>query len=266
MGNENFRDRLRDVKIYDPVGDYKMFTEYAHIFDRMYYYGKQRERYLKEAEFISQVITEASGGKTYIDAGCGTGIHLKLLRDRGFEVSGFDIRQQMVDVARKRNPGVTIIRGDMMNFPLDKKVYGISAMYGAINYIDTEEGFRRTLKEFSDHLTDNGVAIIDTRYWPNLDEEVRTWATDSWILTKRWIKCDGGMDSVYRVFYAIPDEGIMEMEDHRQYFQNPYWIAERMKEGGFVRTRIFDSYDKDKEFDPASGSYRSVVVGYKNDK
>ena len=60
------------------------------------------------------------------------GIHLKLLRDRGFEVSGFDLRQQMVDVARKRNPGVTIIQGDMRNFPLDGKVHGISTMYGAI--------------------------------------------------------------------------------------------------------------------------------------
>ena len=266
MGNENFRDRLRNTKIYDPVGDYKMVTEHASIVDRMYYYGKQRERYLKEAEFIAQVINEASGGKTYIDAGCGTGIHLKLLRDRGFEVSGFDLRQQMVDVARKRNPGVTIIQGDMRDFPLDGKEHGISTMYGAINYIDTEEGFRRTFRGFSDHLTDNGVAIIDTRYQPNLDEEVRMWTTDSWMLAKRWIKCDGGMDSVYRVFYAIPDERVMEMEDHRQYFQDPYWIAERMKEEGFVRTKVFDSYDKDKEFDPTSGSYRSVVVGYKNDK
>ena len=40
MGNEKFRDRLRDAKIYDPVGDYKMVTEHVHIIDRMYYYGK----------------------------------------------------------------------------------------------------------------------------------------------------------------------------------------------------------------------------------
>jgi len=102
MRNENFRDRLRDAKIYDPAGDYKMVTEHAQIIDRMYYYGKQRERYLKEAEFIAQTINEASGGKTYIDAGCGTGIHLKLLRERGFEVAGFDLRSQMVEVAEKK--------------------------------------------------------------------------------------------------------------------------------------------------------------------
>ncbi len=257
---------LSDDKIYDPVGDYKMVTEHAHIIDRMYYYGKQRDRYLKEAEFIAHIILEASGGRTYIDAGCGTGIHLKLLRKRGFNVSGFDIRQQMVDVARKRNPGVTIVQGDMRDFSLEKRVHGISAMYGAINYIDTEKGLRKTLRGFLTHLIDNGVAIIDTRYQPNLDEEVRMWATDSWVLVKRWVKCRGRMDSVYRVFYAMPDEGIMEMEDHRQYFQDPFWIADRMKEEGFASTKIFDSYDKNKEFDPSSGSYRSVIVGYKNDK
>jgi SAM-dependent methyltransferase len=265
MSDNDFIKKLKDEKIYNPVGDYKMVTAHAPIIDRMYFYGKQRERYIKEVEFISQIITEASGGKDYIDAGCGTGIHLMLMRKRGFEVSGFDIRQQMVDVALRRNPNIRIIQGDMRDFPLEGRVHGISAMYGAINYIDTEEGFRNTFRGFSDHLVEDGVAIIDTRYQPNLDEEVKMWSTDSWMLAKRWIKCEGNMDSVYRVFYAVPDECIMEMEDHRQYFQNPFWIAEEMKKEGFVRTKIFNSYDKNKEFDLASGSALSVVVGYKNE-
>lgn len=266
MGNEDVIVRLKDNKIYDPIGDYKMVTEHAPIIDRMYYYGKQRERYLKEAEFIAHMITEACRGKLYIDAGCGTGVHLKLMRERGFESSGFDLRQPMVDVARKRNPNLTIVQGDMREFPLEGKVHGISAMFGAINYIDTEEGFRKALRGFSDHLTENGVAIVDTRYQPNLDEEVRMWSTGSWMLAKRWVKCEGDMDSVYRVFYAVPDEGVMEMEDHRQYFQNPFWIADRMKEEGFARTKIFESYGKDKIFDPASGGALSVLVGYKSDQ
>src|SRR3989338_10969990 len=199
MGNENFKDRLRDAKIYDPVGDYKMVTEHAHLVDRMYYQVKQRERYLKEARFIAQIINKASGGKTYIDVGCGTGIHLKLLRKRGFEVLGFDLRQQMVDVAQRRNPGVKIVQGDMRDFPLERRVHGISAMYGAINYIASEEEFRQTLRGFRNHLTENGVAIIDTRYQPNLDEEVKVWTTKSWVLVKRWLKCEGSMDSVYKI-------------------------------------------------------------------
>lgn len=88
MKEKDFVARLKDDKIYDPVGDYKLVTEHAKVVDRMYFYGKQRERYLKEAEFISQVMTETSGRRTYIDAGCGTGIHLMLMRKRGFEVSG----------------------------------------------------------------------------------------------------------------------------------------------------------------------------------
>ncbi|HBG25965.1 MAG: hypothetical protein A2Y10_13855 [Planctomycetes bacterium GWF2_41_51] len=263
MNNRDFVDRLRAAKIYDPVGDYKMVTEHASLVDRMYFFGKQRDRYLKEAEFIAQQIKDTSGGNSYVDAGCGTGIHLMLMKKKGFEASGFDIRQQMVDVALKRNPNITLIQGDMRNFPLGDRVHGISAMYGAINYIDTEEGIRKTLRGFSDHLTEDGVAIVDTRYHPNLDEGVKMWSTNSWMLAKRWVKCTGGMDSVYRVFYAIPDEGVMEMEDHRQYFQNPFWIADRMLEEGFARTKIFDSYERDKEFEPSSGSALSVAVGYK---
>lgn len=263
MVNEDFLERLRDIKIYDPVGDYAMVTTHAHLVDRMYFYGKQKERYLKEADFITSVIAQASSGKTIIDAGCGTGIHIELLGKRGFDVSGFDLRKEMVQVARKRNPGRLIIQGDMRSFPLEGRVNGIITMYGAINYIDIEGDFEQTLLGFSDHLTSDGVAIVDTRYQPNLDEEVKTWMTDNWVLAKRWVKCKGNRDSVYRVFYAIPDEGVMEMEDHRQFFQDPFWIADKMKKVGFARTKVFDSYDLNREFDPVSGSALSVVVGYK---
>lgn len=265
MQREDFERRLKDDKIYNPVGDYKMVTDHAHLVDEMYFHGKQRERYLMEAEFIAHVMQESSGGKTYVDAGCGTGIHLKLLREKGFSVSGFDLRKQMVEVAKKRNPGIAIVEGNMKEFPLKGKVHGISAMYGAINYLENEEDFRMTLRGFLEHLVDKGVAIIDTRYQPNLDEKVNIWATDSWVLAKRWIKCEGKMDSVYRVFYAIPKEGVMEMEDHRQYFQDPYWISRIMNEEGFAKTEIFDSYNLNSQFDPSTGNYRCVVVGYKNE-
>lgn len=241
-----------------------MVTKHAPFLDRMYFEGKQNQRYLQEATFISSVLQRTAKGKALVDAGCGTGIHMHLLGTMGLDVSGFDSRVEMVAVAKRRNPKKVIRQGDMRHFPFNGTFDGITCMYGAINYLETKAEIRTTIRGFADHLAPGGVAIVDTRFHPNLDERTRIWSTDEWTLAKRWIKCSGTTHSVYRVFYAIPDEGIMEMEDHRQYFQDPFWIAGLMTEEGFSFASVYESYDLSREFQPDSGSALSVVVGVKS--
>lgn len=119
---------------YKPREDYKMVTTHAHLIDKMYFFGKQGERYFRERDFIKRVMQEYANGRKIIDVGCGTGIHIMLLREAGYDISGFDLRKEMVDVARKRNPVNHIVQGDMRDFPIGEKVDGLICMYGAINY------------------------------------------------------------------------------------------------------------------------------------
>lgn len=244
--------------------DYRLVTTYAHLVDRMYFYGKQKERYLKEKDFIDQAMRSFAPGKKIIDAGCGTGIHIKLLKELGYEMSGFDLRQEMVSVAQKRNPSSVIIQGDMREFPLKEQADGIICMYGAINYIETEEGIERTFLHFFNHLNPGGVAIIDTREWSNLDENIYRWHTDEYTLVKRWIKSSTPMESVYRVFFTIPSEGVMGMEDHKQYFQDSSWLRNKMLEAGFSKVDILNNYELEKPFIKESGSYLPVLLGKKD--
>lgn len=250
---------------YEPIGDYQMVTAHAHLLDRMYFYGKQRERYMQECRFIHDAMSRYTRGKTMVDAGCGTGIHMMLLRDLGYTMAGFDLREEMVAVARQRNPDAAIVQGDMRSYPLDGRVDGIISMYGAINYLETEEGLDATFAGFLEHLNPGGIAIIDTRHYPNLDERVYVWSNDEYTLAKRWIKRPQTRTSLYRVFYTIPAEGIMVMEDHEQFFQQPFFLSDRLKCVGFDEIHVFDEYRLDQNFDPATGSHLPVIVAQKND-
>ena len=247
----------------EPEEDYQLVTKHAKLADRMYFFGKQKERYLKECEFIDTLIKNRKLGSRIIDVGCGTGVHMLLLSQRGYDVSGFDIRKEMVEVARERNPTSKIVVGDMRDFPLEDIVDTITCMYGYINYLETEEDFLKTLEKFYSHLSGRGIVIIDTRCYDNLSTDIESWVTDEYILVKRWVK-DKNRVGLYRVFYSIPSEGVMVMEDHRQYFQDPFWIADKLVEVGFIGTKIFDNYDLNKKFTRQSTGYKPVVVGFKS--
>ncbi len=252
-----------DVGRYKHKEDYKMVTTHAHLVDKMYFFGKQKERYLKEVDFIKKIMQDYNKGNKIIDAGCGTGIHIMLLREAGYKTSGFDLRQEMVNVARKRNPKSHIVQGDMRDFPINEKSDCITCMYGAINYLETEGDIKKTFDNFFNHLDTQGIAIIDTRNWNKLDEHVRTWVTDEWILAKQWIKSSKPMESAYRVFYTIPSEGVMEMEDHMQYFQDPFWLADKLSHAGFSQTNVYENYNIDNKFNQNSKSHLPVIVAYK---
>lgn len=249
-----------DAGRFAPKGDYNLVSTYAHLVDRMYFFGKQRERYFRERDFIDNSMQSLVSGNKIIDVGCGTGIHIQLLRELGYDISGFDLREDMVNVAKKRNESSKIIQGDMREFPLDIIADGIICMYGAINYIDTEDGILRTFSNFFNHLNPGGIAIIDTREWRNLDEKINVWHTDDYTLAKRWVKSSEPMSSVYRVFFAIASEGTMEMEDHWQYFQDSEWLRSKLLESGFFKVDIYDNYNLRLPFLKESGSHLPVLL------
>lgn len=65
-----------------------------------------------EAEFVAEELGD-SGGRTVLDAGCGTGrVAIELAR-RGFTVSGVDADRPMLAAARAKAPSLTWLHGDL---------------------------------------------------------------------------------------------------------------------------------------------------------
>jgi tRNA (mo5U34)-methyltransferase len=58
--------------------------------------------------------------RTALDAGCGVGYFSGLLQQMGFEVSAFDGRQDNVEEARRRHPGVRFFVADIDELKVEK--------------------------------------------------------------------------------------------------------------------------------------------------
>jgi len=83
----------------------------THIFDQEHYDLLNRSR----GEVVSRLLDEVKGPlglRTAVDIGCGLGYFSGLLRSMGFEVTGVDGREQNVEEAQRRNPGVRFSQSD----------------------------------------------------------------------------------------------------------------------------------------------------------
>ena len=68
------------------------------------------------------------------DLGCGPGHVGRYLADRGVEVVGVDLSPGMLGEARRRNPGIPFVQGDMRDLPVpDASWAGIVCFYAIVH-------------------------------------------------------------------------------------------------------------------------------------
>jgi SAM-dependent methyltransferase len=60
---------------------------------------------------------EVRPGDRVLDLGCGTGVFLELVAERGAERVGLDASEELLEIARERLPGADLRRGDLESLP-----------------------------------------------------------------------------------------------------------------------------------------------------
>jgi ubiquinone/menaquinone biosynthesis C-methylase UbiE len=135
-----------------------MYKELAKYYDTIYRW----KDYAMEAEKIYQIIHDykKSPGKELLDAACGTGEHMKYLKDY-FNVTGLDKSQYMLEIAKKKIKKAKFIKADMMNFQLDKQFDAIVCLFSAIAHLKNHNMLEKAISNFSNHLVKGGVLIIE---------------------------------------------------------------------------------------------------------
>lgn len=66
-------------------------------------------------ESVTELLTVEKGGKV-MDLGCGTGALIPTLVNKGYEVTGVDASDNMLEIARKNNPDVEFIKRTPLNW------------------------------------------------------------------------------------------------------------------------------------------------------
>ncbi len=117
------------------------------------------EDYVDESEEMIGLIRKYASipVERVINFGCGGGHNDHTLK-RYFQVTGVDISENMLSLARALNPEVTYVRGDMRSVRLGNRFDAVT-IFDAINYMRTIESLRAAFNTAYSHLRPGGVFV-----------------------------------------------------------------------------------------------------------
>jgi SAM-dependent methyltransferase len=90
--------------------------------------------------------------------GCGAGIYDYTFK-KYFKVTGVDIGEQMLALARKLNPEIHYFNGDMRTIDLKKKFDAV-AIPDSIGYMTSVQDLQKVIRNAAKHLKPGGVLLI----------------------------------------------------------------------------------------------------------
>ncbi len=112
-----------------------------------------------DRELLDRFANRVKGLGRTCDLGCGPGQVARYLKGRGVDVMGIDLSPQMVDQARKLNPGIPFQQGDMRHLDLpDGALAGIAAFYCIIHI--PREDVVAVLRELYRVLMPDGLLLL----------------------------------------------------------------------------------------------------------
>ena len=135
---------------------------YSHVYDNLY----EEKNYEEECDFLEKIF-KASGKevKTILDLGCGTGGHARVFAKKGYRVTGVDISESMLEIARKKaadeNLNINFVLSSIQNFKTEEKFDAVISMFAVMGYLIENENFAAGVRVAYDHLNEGGVFVFD---------------------------------------------------------------------------------------------------------
>lgn len=134
-------------KIYS---DYDEYSDFYEIFNKY-------RNYNRELRFILNLTKDK---KWILDLGCGSGIHMNVLKQLGYRVYGIDNSDKMVLLAKSKVKN-NVYKMDILDFKIDEKFDAIISMHSVFNHLQSYEEFETALSNALSHLNSRGIMIID---------------------------------------------------------------------------------------------------------
>ena len=127
-----------------------------------------------EVEFVERVL-KLEPSAQILDVPCGEGRHALALAAKGFQVTGVDITQSLVETgvkeSQEQNLEVKLIQGDMRELPWENKFDAVLCLQGSFGYFD-EGGNHKFVQAVAKALKPGGKFLVNPFFIEMLLREV----------------------------------------------------------------------------------------------
>jgi SAM-dependent methyltransferase len=150
-------------------------------YDRIYLHTFTEARNRAEAEFIESALNVPAGSEL-LDLACGHGRHALILAQRRFKVTGLDLSERFVKMAReeakRRQLDARFDVGDMRKLPYKNMFDGVYSYFTSFGYFPHRENVK-VLEGVARALHKGGKFLLDTanREWllHQVEAQPRRW-------------------------------------------------------------------------------------------
>ena len=240
----------------------KQYTTFAEFYDEMMdnipYY--EWESYLLQLLYLNNAKPDAK----VLELGCGTGTMTQLMRSDGFDVTGVDISEEMIRLAKQKCPSASLKQMDMRDLTLDKTFDVAICVCDGMNYMENVTDLSKVMKGVYEVLSPGGFFIFDlkTEYLFKHIIKNRTFRGRGQGYSYVWknFYTEDSRLHIYDVFikHRLPNgKRVTENEVHKQHVFTASEIKEAAIFGGFRSAKVYGDMTLEK---PRKNSERIYLV------
>jgi len=164
--------------------------------------------------------------KDILIPGIGYGRNAQVFRDNGMDVTGIEISETAIELARKHyGTGMTIYHGSVTDMPFDDKQYDGIFCYALIHLLDNDER-AKLIQDCYNQLKDNGYMVFTT-----ITKEARTYGQGTYISKDRF-EMFGGVKMFFYDKETIQEEfgraGLLEITEVKENY--PFYLIKCKKQ------------------------------------
>ena len=169
---------------------------------------------------------------------------MEILEQHGYAVTGLDLSQDMLDIARNRVRG-ELIQQDMRRINLENRYDAIVSLGSSFTYIQSDEDVENTLRGFFNHLNNDGVLVFDcfdkdrfsTARHGKMETETQSY--DDLTITRKSIS--SGWDQDEGTFFVDWEWTIQEKDQTKTVYEQQIlkahtfkYLEKKLREAGFT--------------------------------
>lgn len=157
-------------------------------------------------------------GNTHLDLACGTGPHIRHFIDLGYQCSGLDINQPMLEQAKSRCPEAQFSLGDMCDFEVDEPLDLITCFLYSIHYSNGIEKLKQCIASAHKALKSGGVFCFNSVDKNKIDNSLferhtATHQNSIFTFSSAWHYCGEGEKQTLRLSIKKSTEDITQSWD-----------------------------------------------------
>ena len=207
--------------------------------------------------------------KSILDVACGTGNVSETLADRGYDVTGVDLSDEMIKIAKTKSGRVDYYTQGIAQINLDRRYDAAVSLFDSLNYVLDPAELALGMCKVNQHIEDNGLFIFDVNTIYALENHFfdRGCMGKDSFPRYMWTSEYDHSTAICKVdmtFEVLSEAGILRFEEvHRQRGYTLEELSGMMVDAGFELLDIFTAYKFKK---PTRRSDRVFFIGRKINK